>query len=232
MRNTTFGLGNFSYSLHEPSNCPHCNNAMQVITHNRSEIDYTGVNFEKILTIVYKCAVPGCSKYFFVVYIAKRTQNAAGWYTAEPVFHYPEYCANPEITDLSNIAPNAMKIYAQAMIAKAHGLDELVGMGIRKAMDYLLYEFGSMFFPENKEFNENHKTTLNQRINKFIDNTLIKDLAEACTWLGNDFTHPIRRHVLPDTDLLEELMKALLYHVKMMSIAHSAKAALESDSGA
>jgi len=118
------------------------------------------------------------------------------------------------------------------MEAKVRGLDELVGIGIRKAIDYLLYDFGTMYHKMESKFNNDPKITLSQRINKFIESQMLKDLATACVWLGNDFTHPIRRHESKEISDLENFAESLFYHVNMVYVASTAKFQLEPPDGA
>ena len=222
-------ISNMTFETQEPSQCPHCGLHMEVLTTERNAVNFGNTNMEMVLTVVYKCASVGCSRAFFSVYRATAQGNSPVNFSTETILSYPEYCADNIVSDIKDIAPTAMKIYGQAMAAKARGMDELVGMGIRKAIDSLLYEVGKVFYPEESEFNESPKTTLKQRIDKYVESKRLKDLVEACVWLGNDFTHPIQRHRFKDTELLEKLMLALLYHVEMLFVASGAKDALESD---
>lgn len=78
------------------------------------------------------------------------------------------------------------EIYRQSLLAENDGLDKIEGMGFRKAIEYLVKPYVKSLFPEKTTDIE--QETLGKTIER-IQYQLIKDLAKAANWLGNDQTH-------------------------------------------
>lgn len=96
---------------------------------------------------------------------------------------------SPNISELSS---NFVSIYNQALNAEVAGLDEICGMGYRKALEFLIKDFAIHEHPEKQDDIE--QASLGKCIDNYIDSSRITALAKASAWLGNDETHYIKRH--------------------------------------
>ena len=76
--------------------------------------------------------------------------------------------------------------------AENMGLSEICGLGYRKALEFLIKDYGILFHPDDEEKIKN--MALSPCINTYIDNPRIKTLATASAWIGNDETHYVRKH--------------------------------------
>ena len=94
--------------------------------------------------------------------------------------------------DIAKLSPNFIKIYHQAEKAENMGLSEICGLGYRKALEFLIKDYGILFHPDDEEKIKN--MALSPCINTYIDNPRIKTLATASAWIGNDETHYVRKH--------------------------------------
>lgn len=94
--------------------------------------------------------------------------------------------------NISELSSSFVSIYNQALNAEATGLDEICGMGYRKALEFLIKDFAIHEHPEKQDDIE--QIALGKCIESYIDNSRIKTLAKASAWLGNDETHYIKRH--------------------------------------
>ena len=93
---------------------------------------------------------------------------------------------------LTEISPNFVEIYNQAHRAEIYSLNQIAGMGYRKALEFLVKDYAIHLNPNEEDSIKNQ--LLAQCINTYIDNPKIKVLAEKSAWLGNDETHYVKKH--------------------------------------
>ena len=89
----------------------------------------------------------------------------------------------------------------------------LVGMGIRKALEFLMKDYLSAQNPEEAEAIQ--KKRLGQVISDHVDDQRIKDCAKMAAWLGNDETHYVRKWVDKDLRDLKLLMELTAHWISM-----------------
>jgi len=97
-------------------------------------------------------------------------------------------------------------IYNQSNTAESYSLNEIAGMGYRKAIEFLVKDFCIYLNPDKKVEIEN--LLLGKCISTYITDTEIKNLATASTWLGNDETH------YKDIQDMKLFIHALLYFIE------------------
>ena len=102
---------------------------------------------------------------------------------------------------------NFIKTYLQSLEAESYGLDELAGMGYRKAIEYLVKDWAIQNNPDDKEDVE--KSWLGAVIKKHYKGDL-KDILERATWLGNDQAHYNKLFEEFDIDVLKELIDLIM----------------------
>lgn len=165
-----------------PSKCPHCGKA--IFPNHLYSLRVNGVDNNNIVSI-YLCA--SCCNFIF-------TSNVTyGRDVCKCIEIYPPIIENTLMSQsISNLSPAFCKIYNQAATAEKNGLDEISGIGYRKALEFLIKDFSIHRYPDDKENIE--KLPLSTCINKYCENSKLKTLATACVWLGNDETHYIRKH--------------------------------------
>lgn len=202
--------------LDKPNVCPYCGVTIDSVHKETKEITYSSSDIKRVYIVVFQCTNDTCNKYHFAVYLSKTIYGGGGSQTATLAYVYPNSPPQGLMKSINEISPSCAKIYNQAIDSEQKGLDELVGIGIRKALDFLLYDMGERYYKEESAFNNNPKTTLMDRVKKFIDNPKVVSLATASAWLGNDFTHPIRRHPDKEVAELKAIMESLVYHVDML----------------
>ena len=139
--------------------------------------------------------------------------------------------------DYCNIAPNSyveerfddtivhlseqfIKIYNQALAAETSNLDEIAGLGYRKAMEFLIKDFAIHCHPSDEETIKSMPLT--QCINAYIDAPNIKTLATRSAWIGNDEAHYIRKQENRDVNDMKAFIKATVYFISMILITEDA----------
>ena len=127
-----------------------------------------------------------------------------------------------EIPDeISTISSEFPEIYSQALQSERKGLNQLTGIGLRKALEYLVKDYSIYKYPDKES--EIRKATLANCINNYIDSERIKDLATVCAWLGNDETHYERKHKDYNVEDIKMFLKALVAFVEYDILADKAK---------
>jgi hypothetical protein len=106
--------------------------------------------------------------------------------------------------DVAAVSKQFVAIANQAAAAEAWRLDQIAGMGYRKALEFLIKDFCISRDPAAAEAIK--AKFLGKVIEDHIDDNHIKQCARRATWLGNDETHYVR--VWADKDI--EDLKALL----------------------
>lgn len=136
--------------------------------------------------------------------------------SSEPNQH-KEQSFNDEI---SNLSPQFVKIYNQSLAAEAYNLDEIAGIGYRKALEFLIKDFA---IHEYSDEVENIKSmNLSLCIKEYISDPNIKNLAERSTWLGNDEAHYIRKQGSYDISDMKQFIQAIVYFINMVLITDKA----------
>lgn len=112
--------------------------------------------------------------------------------------------------EIKEFSPAFVEIYSQAMQAKFDGLDKLVGMGLRKAYEQLLYDYLI-----NVQKVKPEKGLLNY--SKQIEIPELLSLSNISRWVGNDETHPTRESVFTIDEMINSIHSSvylLLAHYK------------------
>ena len=113
--------------------------------------------------------------------------------------------------ELCEISPDFVEIYSQSMECKIHGYDRLVGMGLRKAIEFLITDYITNFL------HEQHKGDLKAKINQIGLSEEDAIFADVVRLAGNDETHVKRTTDFSIDDMLfciEVLTQKLLTNIK------------------
>lgn len=122
---------------------------------------------------------------------------------------------------LTTLSPQFVKIYNQASAAESAGLDEIAGLGYRKALEFLIKDFAIHTNPEHES--NIKKMLLSSCINQYIDSPNIKTLATRSAWIGNDEAHYIRKQEDRDVNDMKKFISATVYFISMILITEDAE---------
>lgn len=107
--------------------------------------------------------------------------------------------------EIIKMSPKYNEILFQAMKAEQLGLNEIAGMGYRKALEFLVKDYVIL-----NSTDEDKSNIVNMALGKLIDERIhhikIQKAAKLSAWLGNDHTHYLSKH--KDKDIID--LKALL----------------------
>jgi hypothetical protein len=115
----------------------------------------------------------------------------------------------PSVPDLvAAVSPNFVRTYNQALAAEVHSLEQLAGIGLRKALEFLIKDFAIREYPGDAE--QIKSKPLSACISEYLDDSNVKRCATRATWLGNDETHYVRKWEDKDIEDLKILIRLTL----------------------
>lgn len=195
-----------------PDYCPKCH---APFVHNFSKAIATDKNKVEIFMHCNHCSSSFITTYEKIINNPNYDfykNNGVYWVyslkTCEPI--YPE---NKLFSDkIANLSPMFQTIYNQANSAESHSLNEIAGMGYRKALEFLVKDFCIHLNQVKQE--EIEKMLLAKCIATYIPDEKIKNLAIATAWIGNDETHYTRKHIDKDIQDMKKFINAMLYFIE------------------
>ena len=209
---------NDAYFSYDPvSSCPLCKISLSPV--------YVAsvLNSSSLASVINFCT--GCNEVFITRYqIASDPElySSSICYEAHSLLSSEPNRFTPEVFDsaIENLSPQFVKIYNQALAAETSDLDEIAGIGYRKALEFLVKDFAIHLHPEDEESIK--KAPLAQCIKDYIDSPQSTTLAERSAWLGNDEAHYIRKHEDRSIADLKNFILAIVYFISIILITEDA----------
>lgn len=124
-------------------------------------------------------------------------------------YKHKEIIIDPEITKLS---PSFVELYKQLFKAEYEGLNLLLGVGYRIALEHLVKDYLVYLEPKNKEIINSR--SLYRNISK-IDNQNIRELSRKVSWINADEIQLTKKWDKKDIDDLKKLVKLISSFVTM-----------------
>ena len=191
--------------------CPICKSAISPV------FMLASLNTKETASVFDYC--PSCKETFITQYTVENV--SANKNTKTNVYKTKElsYCEpnrfvketfDPEIMNLS---PTFVEIYNQALQAESLQLNQIAGMGYRKALEFLVKDYAIRNHHDAEL--DIKKSWLGECILKYIENDKIRGLAQKSVWLGNDETHYVRIHEDRDIKDLQKFIKTIVYYIEM-----------------
>jgi len=157
-----------------------------------------------LVQAIFRCTSQKCEELFIATYNGRG--NIQGYPSYDIINIAPKNPTKNEFKQtIRDISPSFVDIYNQAIAAEASGLTEMVGIGLRKALEFLIKDFAVKQKPSEDEAIK--KTFLGKCIQDYIDDTNVKQCAKRAAWLGNDETHYIRKWEGKDVNDLKRLIQ-------------------------
>lgn len=198
--------------------CPICNSSIAPVEKN----DFFNSD-SKMYFFMFEC--PACNKGFITHYNytnERKIKNNISYNMLKLVNSYPKV---PELhqfdENIKKLSSNFCEIFNQAYVAEQMDLNEIAGIGYRKALEFLIKDY---CIDKNKEQEEKiKKEPLSQVITNYILSDKIKNLAKASIWIGNDETHYVRKYEDKDIKDLKRFISATVAYITYELIADSAQ---------
>jgi len=175
-----------------PDMCPICHSHIETHQLLAFACDVAGDHLEA----VFRCPRNACQSLFIARFTRTSTHGVHSLTALVPRTAEPP--ALP--AEIRSLSPTFAEVLRQASHAEAIGLDQLHGMGLRKALEFLVKDFAKSRNPGKEAVIE--AQPLGQCIKEFIDDIKVRIASERASWLGNDETHYVRKWAALDiTDL-------------------------------
>lgn len=206
----------YSITYNSVEKCPVCKHAIKPQTIYHSV--HSNNNNENFFSVF--CLCNACFNTFVTEY--ELFNHTSGPYTSNMLYSAPERFEPKQFEDLiTTLSPQFIKIYNQALAAETTSLDEIAGLGYRKALEFLVKDYSISEFPEKES--EIKSMSLSQCIKKYIDDHRIKTLVERSAWIGNDEAHYIKKQTDKDVTDMKSFINATLYFISMVLITKDAE---------
>ena len=198
--------------------CPICNSSIAPV----EKSDFFNSD-SKMYFFMFEC--PACNKGFITHYNytnERKIKNDISYNMLKLVNSYPRV---PELhqfdENIKKLSSNFCEIFNQAYVAEQMNLNEIAGIGYRKALEFLIKDY---CIDKNKEQEEKiKKDPLSQVITNYILSDKIRNLAKASIWIGNDETHYVRKYEDKDIKDLKRFISATVAYITYELIADSAQ---------
>lgn len=195
-----FSRNSYFLDIDLPNLCPHCHKGILPSVIGNSEI--TCKDSSKYFTVIFLC--PVCNEHFVETYY-----NVGA--TTTPIGYKSNTVIDEDVPEKIKILfPKFYSIYCQALTAESYGLTDLIGLGFRKSIEFLIKDF--LIKIKNSDTDKISDMSLQKAINE-IDDTRIRTLATKTYWLGNDETHYIKKHQDRDYKDMKNFIKALYSYI-------------------
>lgn len=196
-----------------PDYCPVCKHSIApnyIVLYYKS--DYTR-------ELICGCPRNECLSLFIVIYNPVPSKSSNQTNTFDRSFRVYKYYPKSKSTisfekEITDISPDFSKIYNQALYAEEEELDQICGVGYRKALEFLVKNYAVHINGEDKR-QAIEKQPLQQCISNFISHPEIKEMATRAVWLGNDETHIVRKWVDKDIQDLKRLIDLIVHFINM-----------------
>ncbi len=209
-------FGNRHTQYDEPSTCPLCKHSIKPV--ELSNHPFCDEEKHLFLSFTYLCK--HCYQTFIVLHKASTADHTVTCSTRLLYIEPNRFTEQAFDQSVSNLSPQFVKIYNQALAAECAKLDELAGLGYRKALEFLTKDFCIYLHPDDAEKIKGFP--LSKCIASYVDDPRIKTLAERSAWIGNDEAHYIRKQADRDVDDMKAFIKAMVYFVSMVLITEDA----------
>lgn len=127
---------------------------------------------------------------------------------------------------ISKISPNFVSIYNQSEAAEIYNLNQIAGMGYRKAIEFLIKDYCIKLNPDDTE--KIKSMLLSKVISTYIEADKLKSLATASVWIGNDETHYIKKFEDKDINDLKRFINSTISYISFNLSAEEASELLSS----
>lgn len=192
-----------------PDQCPLCGRGMQPKT-----LGATRVDEQSLVEVACQCPFEDCQRLFVGTFLltGDNIEGRRGYYFADA---QPRKVVPREFSDeVKGISETFVDVYHQVQEAAAAELDQVVGMGLRKALEYLIKDYVVAEHPGAEEAIK--KTPLSACIRDYVTNDELKMCAERAVWLANDETHYHRKWEEKDVNDLKEVVEMTINWLQLV----------------
>lgn len=206
---TTVSNSSYYYEIEIPKKCPSCEAHM--IPEINKISDEAKVGDYRYIGVLVRCIE--CNHFYALNYkVGSMNAVKKAYETSYIPNNYTPYIELDLPKEILDYSPIFVEIYKQSQLAEKYNLNQISGMGYRKAIEFLVKDFLINFQSCDKE--EIEKLPLLQSIKKLPDQRLI-NLATAAAFLGNDQSHYKQKFEDRDINGLKKFLIAFVAYFVM-----------------
>ena len=211
-----------------PDQCPRCERFIQPIplggTFRPRARRSSPTAYVHDVEIAFCCQAEACQSLFLGLYYAvDPNPNLARF--IDKVLPLPAVRPQQFPAEISALSPNFVKIHGQAAQAAAAGLDELVGPGLRRALEFLVKDFA--ISRPDAVAEDIRKMPLAQCVDGYIDHPSARSVVKRAVWLGNDWTHYDRKWTAQDLGDLKTLIRISVHFIEAILLGAAYEASMQ-----
>jgi len=205
--------------------CPHCGERMtpHVVERRWDPTD------PEIVVYLQRCPIKTCHEFFTSVYDVRKAERASADAILTGAKRYDtsrfegvirDYNYSPTLDagvsdKLEKLSAEFAITYAHALNAKAKGLDNIVGVSLRKSLEFLVKDFAIYRNPEKAD--KIKQSSLNNVIQEYYkDLPALKVVLDTARKIGNDETHYYRKYTKVDVDDLLGLIEGFSSYIDLI----------------
>lgn len=182
-------ISGVNVKIFKPSTCPYCGTGIDavIVSNYVDEVD-------NICNLYLTMKCPVCKDIFFAKYFIGMHLKDAEYYDYR--YQYTKIIGGKALkqsfsSEIQEISNDFVNIYNESYQAEQEGLNEIAGIGYRKAFEFLVKDYAIYLNPDNAD------KIANQNLTNCISDIFSeheKGIFERATWLGNDQTHYYNKH--------------------------------------
>ncbi len=190
-----------------PNECPYCHKFIDplIIADNFSN---------RFLEIIFKCPNLNCLQSFIGSY-----HHSYGDYYDFQHCNIGELIFKNISEEIVSISPEFVKIYNESYFAEQYNLNQICGVGYRKALEFLIKDYLIRNNPDKAD--SIAKKFLGNCIKEDVSDPKVRKVAERAIWLGNDETHYVRIWESQSLEDLKKLISLTLHWIEMEELTNS-----------
>lgn len=195
-----------------PKACPYCHHAINPVYVAGLTRPGVGAALSSA-DITFQC--PSCRRLFVAGYqksdatVVLKSVPAKFTFVGIPT---PQLQLEAFESGILLLSQSFCEIYHQAQSAEQSGLDQIAGLGYRKALEFLVKDYLIRESPADAETIK--QTFLGQCILRLKDER-IRIAVERAVWLGNDEAHYVRRWQGMDVTDLKRIIRLVLSYLHL-----------------
>lgn len=207
----------FSEDVELSPTCPQCGvSLLPVVLHGVEVSDDSGMP-DKVFLLNY---CPSCKECFISRHVPDIMPNDGYSFDSAAPKH-AQTVDWGQIID--NVSPTFVEIYNQSVTAEATNLDQIAGVGYRKALEFLIKDYLISLTQDSDKITAIKNKFLGKCINEDIDNPQLKIVASRAAWLGNDQTHYEQRFDDRDISDLKRMIRLTVHWISLIKETEEAE---------
>lgn len=120
---------------------------------------------------------------------------------------------------IRRVSPTFITVYNQALSAEQQNMNEICGVGYRKALEVLIKDYAILKQPEDEEKIE--RRPLGRAIEEFVDDVRVINVARRASWIGHDEVQYVKKWEGKNLQELKKVIDLTIHWIEMEELTLS-----------